>query len=221
MSKALIVETDATAINILETQLRDEGFDVVVAHDGVEALRAMRNDRPDVVILNPALIWLGEEEDHPAKPGEQAPGLPVIVWNKGAGDRQVQAPLGFNAREVVAQVKALQRRLAPDGSGAVLRAGVLEIDLERWTVSVEGRPVALTAKEFALLQMLINAKGRVLTREMLHEMVWRRDGYGSRTVDVHVGRLRRKLGPAGRYIITVRGVGYRFGITVVHTSGNG
>jgi DNA-binding response OmpR family regulator len=89
----------------------------------------------------------------------------------------------------------------------------VEMDLESWAVTVKGRPVTLTAKEFGLLRMLLNARGRVLTRDMLRDAVWEHGGehtYNSRTVDVHIGRLRRKLGLAGRYIMTVRGVGYRF-----------
>ena len=89
------------------------------------------------------------------------------------------------------------------------------MDLDRWTVIVSGAPIELTKKEFRLLQVLLEAKGRALTRDFLLQKAWSHatiHGLDTRTVDVHIGRLRRKLGDAGRYIITVRNVGFRFDI---------
>lgn len=223
-SKALIVEDDRNLIHILEAALKSEGFEVVIARNGVEALRAMQVERPDLVILDPMLAWLGGARIRQTpRLGSRATGPPIIVLsprteeseriptpNAGADDSVTRF---FDTKEVLAHIKALQRRSMSARTARILRAGAMEMDLERWTVSVEGKVVTLTAKEFGLLRMLLNAKGRVLTRGMLREISWehgKSHGFDSRTVDVHIGRLRRKLGPAGRYIITVRGIGYRF-----------
>jgi DNA-binding response OmpR family regulator len=224
--KALIVGTDRSLIHALEAALEGEGFDVVAAHNGVEALRAMQSERPDLVILDPMLAWLGGERVRQTpRPASRTTGPPIIVLSPKTEESERIAPLDaggddsvtefFDMKELLAHVKALQQRSASVGRAGILRAGVMEMDLERWTVSVEGKAVALTAREFGLLRMLVKAKGRVLTRGVLWEIVWERGmahGLDSRTVDVHIGRLRRKLGPAGRYIVTVRGVGYRFSI---------
>lgn len=223
-SKVLIVEADRDLIHTLEAELSSGGFEVVVAHNGVEALRAMQGEHPDFVILDPTLAWLGGERiRHAPRTGSRATGPPIIVLHPGTEESERIPPRGvaaensvtrlFDSKEVLRHVKALQRRSA--GGSGILRAGVMVMDLERWTVSVGGKVVTLTAREFGLLQMLLHARGRVLTRSALREVAWqggREYGFNSRTLDVHIGRLRRKLGPAGRYILTVRGVGYRFAV---------
>ncbi len=225
-SKALIVEADHGVIHVLESVLKNEGYEVVVTRNGIEALRAMQREQPDIVLLDPMLAWLGgaRVRQNP-RPGPPFAGAPIIVLDPRTDESERILPLHagvgdsmtrlFDAKDVLVHIRALQQRAKSATPATVLRAGVMEIDLERWTVSVEGRPVTLTAKEFGLLRMLLNAKGRVLTRAVLRDIVWERGKvheFDSRTVDVHVGRLRRKLGPAGGYIITVRGVGYRFGV---------
>lgn len=220
-SKALIVEIDQHGlIHALETPLRDEGFEVMIAHNGVDALRIMHRERPDIVILDPELAWLGGERIRQAPRAGTPGGAPIIVLSPRTEDSERIPPsqdvaedaVSIDTGEVLSHIRALQRRAESAEHKEILRAGVLEMDLERWTVSVEGRSVMLTAKEFGVLRMLLNAKGRVLTRGVLQETVWKHAGLDSRTVDVHIGRLRRKLGPAGNYILTVRGVGYRFSV---------
>jgi two-component system, OmpR family, phosphate regulon response regulator PhoB len=218
MSKILIVEDDQRLIHAIETALKGEGFEVAVARDGVEALKAMQVERPDMVIVNTTLPWLGtgqlrQESRSPFQSGGPA----VIALDagktaddartlKGEADDYLVKP--FHAKELLARVKALQHRT----SVGILRTGPIEMDLLHNTVRIAGREVNLTGKEFNLLRRLLEARGRVLTRHVLRETVWEHEfghRFDTRTVDVHVGRLRRKLGPAGRYIITVRGVGYR------------
>jgi len=136
------------------------------------------------------------------------------IRERCAGNRPVSAPPRAARRSAASNVLVLHddRAVTAIPTG-ILRAGTIEVDIERRTVSVEGKPLALTAKEFGVLRMLLKAKGRVLTREVLREAVWARQKeprFDSRTVDVHVGRLRQKLGSAGRHIVTVRGVGYCF-----------
>jgi DNA-binding response OmpR family regulator len=229
MSKILIVEADQSLTQALETALTSEGFEVVIAHNGVEALRAVQREKPDEIILDPMLAWLGGTRvRQAARPGMPDRGEPIIVLSLKTNESRRVLPLPlyatpgnsanqfFDMDELLTNVKALQQRSASTAPAGILQAGIVEMNLESWAVAVKGQPVTLTAKEFGLLRMLLNAKGRVLTREMLREVVWEREGdyqYNSRTVDVHIGRLRRKLGLAGRYIVTVRGVGYRFNTT--------
>jgi DNA-binding response OmpR family regulator len=226
-SKILIVAKNPGVTEVLETVLQGEGYDVVIAHDGIHALNVVQMESPDLVILDPDLAWLGGARvRQKPRPESPTPGEPLIVLSPKteACERILPLPAGhdnatagYDIDTLLERIKALQKRAAGAvRSTGILRAGVLEMDSERWTVSVEGEPVTLTAKEFGLLRMLLNASGRVLTRNLLREIVW---GYGkhhqfdSRTVDVHIGRLRRKLGPAGHYICTVRDVGYRFNVT--------
>ncbi|HKQ31036.1 MAG TPA: response regulator transcription factor [Burkholderiales bacterium] len=217
-SKVLIVDNDPHLIQVLHTALKNEGFEVTIAHDGIEALKAMQVERPDLVILNTALPWLGNvdvRQESRALP--QAGGPAIIALNNKGKTADMRGPKGeaddylakpFSTKELLARVKALQHRT----SIGTLRAGPIEMDLLHGTVRVGGRQISLTGKEFNLLRRLLEAKGRILTRSILRETVWEHEfghRFDTRTVDVHVGRLRRKLGPAGRYIITVRGTGYR------------
>jgi DNA-binding response OmpR family regulator len=229
VSKILIVEADQKLSRALETALTGEGFEVVIAHSGVEALRAVQREKPDEIILDPMLAWLGGTRvRQAARPGTPDRGEPIIVLSLKTNESRRVLPLPlyaathesdnqfFDMSELLTSVKALQQRSVSAATEGILCAGIVEMNLESWAVTVRGQPVTLTAKEFGLLRMLLNARGRVLTREMLREVVWEHGsghGYNSRTVDVHIGRLRRKLGLAGRYIVTVRGVGYRFNAT--------
>lgn len=230
VSKILIVEADKNLSQKLESVLTREGFEVVIARNGIEALRAVQREKPDEVILDPTLAWLGGARVRQvARPGAPDRGEPIILLSLKTNESRRVLPLPMYARaagaedsssqqffdidELLTSVKALQKRASSSASSGILSAGIVEMNLESWAVTVKGQPVMLTAKEFGLLRMLLNAKGRVLTREMLREVVWERDNehqYNSRTVDVHIGRLRRKLGLAGRYVVTVRGLGYRF-----------
>jgi len=134
----------------------------------------------------------------------------VVGLEVGADDYVVKP---FSPRELVARVKAVLRRAQEAPGPSVRRIGELEVDEAKHLAAVKGMPVELTAKEFGLLCALMRANGRVLNREQLLEGVW---GYAnaeeieSRTVDVHIRRLREKLGSAARRIVTVKGVGYRF-----------
>lgn len=222
-SKILIVEDDPRLVRSLETALEREGFQVLSVAEGVGALAMIESDPPDFVILDLMLPRLGGIEVCQAvRANPLTAHIPIIVLSgKKEYEQRVQALnagaddyLGkpFHMEELVARIRAVQRRSAVVPAEGVLRAGVIELDRERWTLTVEGKPVTLTPKEFGVLRALLEARGRVLTREYLLETVW---GYraahdpDTRTVDVHVWRLRRKLGAARRYIITVRNVGYR------------
>jgi len=222
MKRALVVEDDPDIVELVDHYLKAEGFRVEAVGDGRHALERLRAGSHDLVILDLQLPGMdGLTLCAELRRDERTRALPVIMLTARAdeADRVVGLEVGaddyvvkpFSPKELVARVRALMRRLERKDDGeAPLVVGRLEVDPSRHTASWDGRPVHLTAKEFALLVALVEANGRVLTRQALLERVW---GYsyaeGTRTVDVHVRRLREKLpGVAGR-IVTVKSLGYR------------
>lgn len=223
-AKILVVEDEQDIVELVRYHLEREGFRVVAASDGPGALRAIAGEKPDLVILDLMLPGIdGLEVCRRLRRDPSTVRLPIIMLTaKGEEvDKIVGLELGaddyvtkpFSPRELVARVKALLRRSTEPEMAEVFRFGSLEVDVGRHTVTVQGGAVELTSKEFDLLRALIAAKGRVLSRDFLLEKVW---GYErafeveSRTVDVHIRRLRQKLGPEGCRILTVKNVGYRF-----------
>jgi DNA-binding response OmpR family regulator len=228
----LVVDDDAKIVRLVRTYLERDGFPVVTAGDGAAALDAIERHRPRLVVLDLMLPELdGRAVIRAVRRDEEAGATPIIVLSArgttvdriagledGADD---YLPKPFSPGELVVRVKAVLRRAEAGASTAAERTtpdrlthGDLAIDRARHEVTVGGRPVALTAVEFRLLATLIEADGRVLTRDQLLDAVYGDESAEvlDRTIDVHVGRLRDKLGdPAEepRYIATVRGVGYR------------
>ncbi len=196
------------------------------ASTGREALRALESDPPDLVILDLMLPEVsGIEVLQTLRSRKETGNTPVIILTaRGAEEDRVRGfELGaddymskpFSPKELVLRVKAILRRSAPEGSssgaGRVLRAGPLAVYVEANRVTVDGTDVQLTPKEYALLVCLLKRRGRTQSRRGLLETVWDTTAeIETRTVDMHIGRLRSKLGPAGESIETVRGFGYRF-----------
>ncbi|MFA6315806.1 MAG: response regulator transcription factor [Elusimicrobiota bacterium] len=219
-AKILIVEDEKTLVKVLRFNLERAGYRVASAHDGVEGLEAFFRFRPDLVILDLMLPKLdGFEFCKRVRRDSRTPIL-MLTARKEEVDRILGLELGaddyvtkpFSVREVLARIKAVLRRSAPAPSGAPVRAGGLEVDLERYEVAVEGRPADLSAKEFELLRCLLAADGRALSREDILEKVWGYDrafDIDTRTVDQHVARLRAKLGGEAGRLVTVKNVGYR------------
>ena len=222
MKRALVVEDDPDIVELIDHYLKAEGFEVEALGDGRQALDRLRGGGHDVVILDLQLPGLdGLSLCAELRRDKRTRSLPVIMLTARGdeADRVVGLEVGaddyvvkpFSPKELVARVRALMRRLERrEDEEAPIVLGPLEIDGARHTVRWEGQAVHLTAKEFALLVALVEAKGRVLSRQALLEQVW---GYsyaeGTRTVDVHVRRLREKLpGIAGR-LTTVKSLGYR------------
>jgi phosphate regulon transcriptional regulator PhoB len=223
-ASVLVVEDEPDIRNLIVLHLTREGYRCRTAGNGADALREVRDQRPDLVVLDlllPGMDGLEVCRRLRADPGTAA--LPVIMLTAKADevDRVVGLELGaddyivkpFSPKELVARVRAVLRRTRPPAAGGrVLRVGALTLDPSRHTVEVDGRALELTPKEFDLLQALMEASGRVLTREYLLDHVWgytRAGEIESRTVDVHVRRLRAKLGDEGRRVATIKGVGYR------------
>jgi two-component system alkaline phosphatase synthesis response regulator PhoP len=222
MKRALVVEDDPDIVELISHYLKAEGFEVASLGDGREALDRLRGGNHDVVILDLQLPGLdGLALCTELRRDKRTRALPVIMLTARGdeADRVVGLEVGaddylvkpFCPKELVARVRALMRRLdRHEDEEKPLVLGPLEIDGARHTVRWEGQPVHLTAKEFALLVALVEAKGRVLSRQALLEQVW---GYsyaeGTRTVDVHVRRLREKLPGVAARLITVKSLGYR------------
>jgi two-component system phosphate regulon response regulator PhoB len=221
----LVVEDERDIADLVRYHVEKAGMRVVHAADGGSALRLARAELPDVVVLDLMLPGLdGLEVCRQLRREAATRRLPIIMLTARGEevDRVVGLELGaddyvvkpFSPRELIARIRAVLRRSdgpVPEPTGRA--TGELHVDEARHAVTVGGRPVELTAKEFGLLAALMRADGRVLGREQLLETVW---GYGnaaeieSRTVDVHVRRLRAKLGSEARRIVTVKAVGYRF-----------
>ena len=220
----LVVEDEPDIRHLIAHHLGREGFRCREVATGAEALRAVRTSIPDLIVLDLMLPEMGGLEVCRRLRGDAGTAaIPIIMLTAKSDeiDRVVGLELGaddyvakpFSPKELVARVRAVLRRARPDPTRAVYREGAIVLDPGRHTVMVRGAPVALTPKEFDLLQVLLEASGRVLSREHLLTRVWgyaHADEIESRTVDVHVRRLRAKLGDDGRRIATVKSVGYRF-----------
>ena len=223
-AEVLVVEDEPDIRNLIVLHLSREGFRCRTAKSGPEALREARAATPDLVILDLMLPDLdGLEVCRRLRSDAATATIPIIMLTAKADevDRVVGLEMGaddyvvkpFSPKELIARVRAVLRRARPAFEGRVLRAGAVTIDPMRHQVDVAGTAVELTPKEFDLLRALVEAAGRVLSREQLLERVWgytRGGDIESRTVDVHVRRLRAKLGDTGRRIATLKGVGYRF-----------
>ncbi|HEX2441021.1 MAG TPA: response regulator transcription factor [Methylomirabilota bacterium] len=220
----LVVEDEPDIRNLVVHHLTREGFRCRVAASGAEALARVRTATPDLVVLDLMLPEMdGLEVCRRLRADPATATIPIIMLTAKADevDRVVGLEMGaddyvakpFSPKELVARVRAVLRRARPGEAGRALSVGAVSLDATRHLVTVGGAPIELTPKEFDLLQALLEAAGRVLSREHLLNRVWgyaRADEIESRTVDVHIRRLRAKLGGEERRIATIKGVGYRF-----------
>ena len=218
----LVVEDDTKMVNLLRLYLEREGYGVIAAYDGREALEAAERTRPNLVILDLMLPHLdGVEVCQRLRASSDVPIL-MLTARVDEVDRLLGLSLGaddyvpkpFSPQEVVARVKAILRRAAREEPKTVLRHHELEMDVERHRVAVDGTEVSLTPIEFKLLRILMESPERAFSRDQLLNRIYAYHEVDvvDRTIDVHVGKLREKLGddPARpRYIATVRGVGYK------------
>ena len=223
-ARVLVVDDEPDITALVAYHLAKAGYRVSTAASGVEALNAVREERPDLVVLDlmlPGRSGFDVLSDLRNRPETKDVGVVLLTAKKDEPDRIKGLSLGaddylakpFSPQELVLRVGAVLRRLtAPAVSaGGVLAAGPVRLDVAAHKAEVEGEPVDLTATEFRLLRLLIEREGRVQDRTQLLETVWRaQPDIQTRTVDMHVQRLRTKLGRAGPCIETVRGVGYRF-----------
>lgn len=223
--KILIVDDEKDIVRMLDYNLKKEGYRSFSAYDGEEALEIAKRERPDLIILDLMLPEIGGlEVCKLLKKTPELASIPIIMLTAKTQetDKVVGLEVGaddyvtkpFSPRELLARIKAVLRRSREkDSTAEVLKTGELAVDLSRIQVTLKGRLVQLTSKEFELLVTLIKARGRVLSRSYLLDAIW---GYENaldiqtRTVDVHIRSLRKKLKSAGGLIVTVKNYGYRF-----------
>lgn len=221
--KILIVEDEKDILHLVKLYLEKEGFRTVTAATGTEALAQVKAERPDLVVLDLMLPEVdGLEVCKRIRSAPETAMLPIIMLTAKAeeSDTVIGLELGaddyvtkpFSPKALVARVKALFRRLdrKPEEGPSAYRYGTLTMDLAKHEVSVEGEEIPLTAKEFGLLEHLLKHPGRVLTRDVLLNAVWGYDYYGTtRTVDVHVRRLKQKIPLLNDAIVSVKSLGYK------------
>lgn len=225
LSRVLVVEDEESFSDALSYMLRKEGFEVSVAATGTDALTEFDRTGADIVLLDLMLPEMSGTEV--CRQLRQRSAVPIIMVT--ARDSEIDKVVGleigaddyvtkpYSPRELVARIRAVLRRQSPevaDAGAPTLSAGPVRMDIERHVVTVDGGAVQLPLKEFELLELLLRNAGRVLTRGQLIDRVWGADYVGdTKTLDVHVKRLRSKIEPepsAPRFIVTVRGLGYKF-----------
>jgi DNA-binding response OmpR family regulator len=215
-----IVEDDIDIAELLEFNLNSAGFDTYIEANGRIAYEKIISDPPDLLVLDLSLPGLsGIEICKYLRENARTKDLPVIMLTAKAQetDKIIGLNIGaddyitkpFSIKELVARIKALLRRSGPAG-GEIFSYGQLEINFGSMRVTIADKEITLTPIEFKLLSAFINAKGRVLSRDDLLDIVWGADYYGEiRTVDVNIKRLRDRLSKYGEIIQTVKGAGYR------------
>ena len=219
-AQIMIVEDDPDICEILHYNLKQEGFDVLIFHDGKQALESITKNLPDLLLLDLMLPGMnGLEIARIIRKDEQIQNIPIIMITARSEEMDILQGLEmgaddyitkpFRPREVIARVNALLRRHHRD-EDIIYQFGDLAINFSKHQITVRNVILDLTPKEFLLLKALINSKGRVLSRDQLLDQVWGFDYYGDpRTVDVHIRRLRKKLDQWSHIVETVKGFGYR------------
>lgn len=222
-TRILIVEDEPAMVEGLRDNFEYEGYDVISAADGIDGLERALSDNPDLVVLDvmmPRMSGLDVCKQLKTK----RPTLPIIMLTARGQeiDKVVGLELGaddyvtkpFSIRELMARVKAVLRRVSPQAAAEVYRFSDIEVNVRSNEVLRAGRPVDLSAKEFALLAYFVAHPTETLSRDRLLDAVWGYDNYpNTRTVDTHIVHLRQKLEPnpeEPRFILTVHGSGYKF-----------
>jgi two-component system, OmpR family, response regulator RegX3 len=223
VTRVLVVEDEESISDPLAYLLRQEGFEVAVAATGPEGLSEFERGGADIVLLDLMLPGLSGTEVCRALRAKSTVPVIMLTARDSEIDKVVGLELGaddyvtkpFSSRELLARVRAVLRRGGEpeEAAPAALQAGPVRMDVDRHVVTVDGEQVPLPLKEFELLELLLRNAGRVLTRGQLIDRVWGADYVGdTKTLDVHVKRLRAKLEPDPgnpRYLVTVRGLGYK------------
>jgi two-component system alkaline phosphatase synthesis response regulator PhoP len=219
----LVVDDEAQIVRVLRGYLERAGYAVLTAHDGPEALRIARQEKPDLMILD--LMLPGMDGVDVCKRLRSESNLPILMLTARVeeADRIIGLELGaddyvtkpFSPREIVARVKAILRRSHPEAEAPeeLLQVGELKLDVGRHTVTRGAQAIEVTPSEFQILEAMMRAPGRVFRREQLLEAAQgiAYEGY-ERTVDTHIKNLRRKIEADPRqpaYLLTVHGLGYK------------
>jgi two-component system phosphate regulon response regulator PhoB len=221
-NRILVVDDEPDVLDLVTYNLTQAGFQTETASDGAEALRKARSVTPDLILLDLMLPEMdGLEICKLLRRDAKTSAIPIIMLTARASeiDRIVGLELGatdyvpkpFSPRELVLRVKKRLEQTSMPPAKTTYVFGPLQLDVSRHLVTVKNKRIELTATEFKLLTLLIQRIGHVQSRDQLLRDVWEYDSHiDTRTVDTHMRRLREKLGPAAKYLDTVRGVGYRF-----------
>ena len=225
MSKdtVLVVEDEKNIVELVKYNLEQEGFRVLTATRGDTGLEQARKEKPALIVLDLMLPEIdGIEICKILKQNYETASVPIIMLTAKSqeADKVLGLELGaddyitkpFSPRELVARVKAVLRRIREKPKEKILNVGDLQVDTGKHLVTIKGKPVELTSKEYELLKALLEANGRVLSREFLLNQVWGYDqsiNIETRTVDMHIGQLRKKLKSEAPRLMTVKNAGYR------------
>ncbi|WP_136604085.1 response regulator transcription factor [Paenibacillus dokdonensis] len=222
--RVLVVDDEESIRSAITYALKREGFEVSTAADGEEALQKVASFRPDMLVLDVMMPKLNGYDVCRRLENVKGIGILLLTVKNDIVDKVLGLELGaddfmskpFDIRELVARVKSIVRRLekgsdpTPSADSEVYRLEGLKVDTVRRTADINDGSMDLTPKEFDLLALLVSHAGRVYTREDLLELVWGMEYFGgTRTVDIHIQRLRKKLGDAQYLLQTVYGIGYK------------
>jgi len=220
--KILIIEDDRDIVEMLDYNLKEEGYETISALNGEEGIALAGKERPDLIILDIMLpIIDGFEVCRILKNDDRVAHIPIIILSAKSQetDKVVGLELGaddyvtkpFSPRELIARTRAILRRRKGEHAGSRIQRGQITIDRTRHKVTVGGKEISLTSTEFKLLEFMARRPGAVFSRARILDAVAGQDTIVcDRTVDAHIKSLRHKLGPAEDYIETIRGAGYRF-----------
>ena len=231
--RVLVIEDETNIQELLKYNLEKNGYNVIVADNGVDGLEEALANVPDIILLDLMLPGLdGLEVCKRLRMEKRTKKVPILMLTAKSEelDKVLGLELGaddyitkpFSIKELIARIRAALRRLDEDRSEEstyeekvkILKVKDIEIDCEKYEVRKNGEKIALTLKEFELLKMLVESKGKVLTRDFLLDKIWGYEYVGeTRTVDVHIRHIRQKINDdegSEQLIQTIRGVGYRF-----------
>ena len=223
-TKILLVDDEKDIVEFLQYNLEKEGFDVIVAYDGEEALKKV-NEMPDLIVLDIMLPKInGFDVCKRIRSNERFEGIPIIILT--AKNTEIDEILGLelgandyivkpiSPQKLIVRIKANLKKIEKSNiqfKPNQIVIGPVVIDREKYSIFIDKEEISLTRKEFDLIYYLANQQGKVINREVLLKEVWGEDIYVvERTVDVHVRKIREKLGDYANIIETVKGVGYRF-----------
>lgn len=221
MTTILLVEDEEAYRDALAFKLQRDGFEVLAVSDGTRALTEFSRHNPDIVLLDLMLPGLSGTEV--CRELRRISDVPVIMLT--AKDSEIDKVVGlelgaddyvtkpYSYRELLARIRAVLRRGVPDSTGAVLKVGRMMLDADRHEVKIDGEAVTMPLREFELLELFMRNPDRVLTRSQIIERIWGPEYDGpTKTLDVHIGRIRSKIEPDSSRpttLITVRGLGYK------------
>ncbi len=221
--KILVVDDEKDIIELIRYNLEKEGLKVISSTSGEEAIRLASDENPQLIVLDLMLPGIdGLEVCRILKRETKTSSIPIVMLTVKSDETDIVVGLElgaddyitkpFSPRILAARVKAILRRKEPKEKRAeIIKIGPLTINLAKYQVSLKNKPFSLTSTEFNILGFLAQNKGKVFTRDQLLDKAWKEESFVvDRTVDVHIRRLRQKLGSASYLIETIRGVGYKF-----------